>query len=186
MSRHRAQPSWRFVVLLVFLFAASATTPRIWQQIARSRHKALADRGVSTGSPEVAVAAAKEPDGEASVRQLPAAAPPEPSTVNLPDSAQPTVSAKPKEEPSRPERMSLVLLPATPSLAAASPPEVAPASPPLGSAIPASANPEATTTLAKPAAPAPDAVAAEEKPSQMPAVPLDDPSPEEETQDQPV
>jgi hypothetical protein len=64
MSRHRAQPSWRFVVLLVFLFAASATTPRIWQQVARSRHKSLADRGVAAASYEVTEVVAKAADAD--------------------------------------------------------------------------------------------------------------------------
>ena len=155
MSRSRAQPSWRFVVLLVFLFAASATTPRIWQQLARSRQTMIADRGVSVGAPEVAVAIAKQP-GDAGAERLPVTAPAvvnppvsataaseqerqavvqqsqvpapaEPSTVSLPDAVQPTVSAPPKEE--QPERTTLVLLPAAPSLAAASQSEAAPASP---------------------------------------------------------
>ena len=146
MSRSRVQPSWRFVVLLVFLFAASATTPRIWQQLARSRQTMIADRGVSVGAPEVAVAIAKQPgdagavrspvtrpavvnppvsataaseqERQAVVQQSQVPAPAEPSTVSLPDAVQPTVSAPPKEE--QPERTTLVLLPAAPSLAAAS------------------------------------------------------------------
>ncbi len=214
MSRSRAQPSWRFVVLLVFLFAASATTPRIWQQLARSRQTMIADRGVSVGAPEVAVAIAKQP-GDAGAERLPVTAPAvvnppvsataaseqerqavvqqsqvpapaEPSTVSLPDAVQPTVSAPPKEE--QPERTTLVLLPAAPSLAAASQSEAAPASPLVEPALaePGLTTPEAATTSAEPATPAPETVAAEEKPSQMPAVPPDEPSTEEETEQQPV
>jgi hypothetical protein len=223
MSRPRSQPSWRFVVLLVFLFAASATTPRIWQQVARSRHKETTDRGVATALSEVAVATAKqsvgatkEPDRDASTEPSPAPAqlpavmypaatatapsdepthevaqqgpspatmPVEPSTVSLPDPVQPTASAAPKEEPPQPGRITLVLLPAAPSGAADTQPETPPASPP---AEPASVNPEATTTSPEPAGPAPVSVAIEEKPSQMPDVPVDEPSAEEETQEQPV
>jgi hypothetical protein len=219
MSRNRVQPSWRFVVLLVFLFAASATTPRIWQQLARSRHTAPTDQGVSSGPLEVALAAAKEPGVNASAGRFPAAAaatvdppasarapgaeqknevvqegplpatvPAEPAAVSLPDPVQPAVSAAPKEGPPQPEGTSLVLLPAAPSAAAASQSESAPATPLLepAPAVPALTAPEASTTSVEPATPAPEAVAAEEKPSQMPAVPLDEPSTEEETQEQPV
>ncbi len=174
----------------------------------------IADRGVSVGAPEVAVAIAKQP-GDAGAERLPVTAPAvvnppvsataaseqerqavvqqsqvpapaEPSTVSLPDAVQPTVSAPPKEE--QPERTTLVLLPAAPSLAAASQSEAAPASPLVEPALaePGLTTPEAATTSAEPATPAPETVAAEEKPSQMPAVPPDEPSTEEETEQQPV
>ena len=137
-------------------------------------------------NPPVSATAASEQERQAVVQQSQVPAPAEPSTVSLPDAVQPTVSAPPKEE--QPERTTLVLLPAAPSLAAASQSEAAPASPLVEPALaePGLTTPEAATTSAEPATPAPETVAAEEKPSQMPAVPPDEPSTEEETEQQPV
>jgi hypothetical protein len=136
-------------------------------------------------------ASAKAPSGEEThevAQQDPPSAttPAQPSTVSLPDPVQPAVPAAPKEGPSQPDRTTLVLLPAAPPVAAdaqpaAAPPLVAPAP---AEAVPA--KPEAATNTAETAAPAPETVAVEEKPSQMPTVPPDDPSAEDETEEQPA